>query len=71
MIIFHIWQIQARLGVDWKFHLAYEIANRKIQQWGSTREGTVISGMEISETVRMFDGEAQVTESVQIVNGAI
>jgi hypothetical protein len=45
--------------------------NRKIQQWGSTRGGTIISGMKISETIGMFEGEIEVTKSVLVVNSAI
>ncbi|KAJ6119047.1 hypothetical protein N7471_012998 [Penicillium samsonianum] len=59
-------QIQAHLGADWKFHLAYKIMNKKLQLWGLTRDGTVLSGMEISEEVRMFGGEVQVTKSVVV-----
>ncbi|KAF4772583.1 hypothetical protein HAV15_012171 [Penicillium sp. str.  len=64
-------QIQAHLGTDWKFHLAYEIMKKKWQQWGFTSDGTVLSGIEISEEVRMFGGEVQVTKSVVVVNSTI
>lgn len=45
--------------------------NKKLQLWGLTRDGTVLSGMEISEKVRMFGGEVQVTESVVVANSTI
>lgn len=44
---------------------------KKWQQWGFTSDGTVLSGIEISEEVRMFGGEVQVTKSVVVVNSTI
>jgi hypothetical protein len=45
--------------------------NKRLQQWGFTRNDTVLSGLEISEKVRMFGGEVQVTKSVVVVNSTI
>lgn len=45
--------------------------DKKIRQWGFTRGGTVISGMKISETIGMFEGEMEVTKSVLVVNSTI
>lgn len=45
--------------------------NKKLQQWGSIRDGTVLCGLEISEKVRMFGGELQVTKSVVVVHSTI
>jgi hypothetical protein len=45
--------------------------DKNILQWGSTHDGTVLNGMEISENVRMFGGKVKVTKSFVVVNSTI
>jgi hypothetical protein len=42
-----------------------------LQQWGFTGDGTVACGIKVSETMQMFDGEVEVTNSVVVVVSAV
>jgi hypothetical protein len=42
-----------------------------LQQWGFTGDGTTMCEMEVSETIPMFDGEVEVTNSVVVVVSAV
>jgi hypothetical protein len=42
-----------------------------LQEWGFTGDGTIMCGMEVSETMPMFDGEIKVTKHVVVVDSPV